>query len=150
MATRETEEEYFPVNRVKRYLLDADNWIDVGGLREDAVVTHYAPFPEFTLRVERISSLLDYDDEWSRGEAEPYDNHSHVLVLMYHQTPLAEVRHVEFRRRKEAHGGSLVRGDGRRLVPFPRGGGCELGAAAALVRESGPPPSWTSRPRVAV
>jgi hypothetical protein len=83
-----------PAARVKKYLLDVDNWV------QDQSTAFYEPFPEFTIQEDfgALSGLAS-DQEWSRGEIGYHytpGNSATQMLLRYHQTCLSKIHVVVF------------------------------------------------------
>lgn len=84
-----------PLDRVKKYLLDADGWKFTNNN-----IKHYKQFPEFTIIEDGPYELHNCNvPEWARGEI-GYDHvtgHNDLMVrICYHQSRLGDINLIMF------------------------------------------------------
>ncbi|MBL4647315.1 MAG: hypothetical protein JKY99_12765 [Rhizobiales bacterium] len=82
-----------PLERVKTFLADFDNWQFDTQDSGDGMWWH-TTFPEFTISVDESS--FDCTQEWTRGEIVKDRNFSSLYSIFYRQTQLARVHWVSF------------------------------------------------------
>jgi len=82
-----------PLERIKTYLADFDNWQFDTQDSGDGIWWH-TTFPEFTISIDESSFVCT--QEWTRGEIVKDRNFSSLYSIFYHQTRLARVHWVSF------------------------------------------------------
>lgn len=71
-----------PFDRLKKYLLDFENWIEI-----EEKYWYYKPFPEFTITRGSEIKRIEAEESWVRGAINP-EAFFMVLHCKYHQTVL--------------------------------------------------------------
>ena len=90
-----------PLERVKLLLAEPDAWTQMSEQPIGGNASYYHnTFPEFTMRV-ADNDLVDYDEEWTRGEISTDKNVAWFFELYYHQTLLHRTLYVSFDDRKK-------------------------------------------------
>ena len=106
-----------PLERFKLLLAEPDAWTQMSDQPISGNSMYYHDtFPEFTVRV-ADSDLLDYNQEWTRGEIRTDKNVAWLFELYYHQTLLHRTHYVSFddRRKRMVAPNWEPRGRGRLL-----------------------------------
>ncbi len=91
-----------PLERFKIYLKDSKNWKSVSSLSSNnRIEFFYELFPEFTIQRTDIDHGMEHHNfEWARGELgyfyNQFANHTSVIELCYHNTPLAYIALATF------------------------------------------------------